>query len=683
MRIGGAFTKRVGHNRRDCAGQRTRSGGLPLFDWLRGRGRSGADGAGSLDQARRDYKLGKFAEAEAALRAQLAANPRLHEARYLLGHALRAQGRLEEALDSYRQAAADKVDFADALVAAGSVLNDLGRPGDAAPLLVAAIGADARNADAYANLGNSLQYLSQLEQAITCYRQALALDPGHATAQMNLGNALSSMDRVDEAAECFRAALRLDGEFVEARWALAMSSLPAVYLSAEEANARRAALAEDWRALDAWFGAARMPLGARAVGSQQPFYLAYQEHDNREMLSRYGDLCARLMGDWMTRQGIAPAARRRPEGKLRIGVVSEYFWGHSVWNAIVKGWFENIDPERFELHAFHLGSRQDEETQIAKRRAATFEEGGRGLRPWVEAIVDRGLDVLIYPNIGNDPMALKLASLRLVPVQVTSWGHPETTGLPTMDYFLSAQAMEPKDADRFYREKLVRLPHLGTHYRPKAVTPVDPRLDELGLDEGRPILLCPGTPFKYSPAYDAVIVELCRRIGRCQIVFFEEPSRHHATDRLRGRLASSLAVAGLRMEDHVVFVPWLDAGRYHGLMERADVLLDTIGFSGFNIAIQAIERCLPVVAWEGRFLRGRLASGILHQLELQELVARSADQYVGAVVCLVQDQEHRVDVRARMANRRSVLFEDAAPVRALEDFLDAVGRGGGYPARDP
>ena len=671
----------VVHNQRVRA--RRHAGGRSLFNWLRGKTHSDPGGARSLDQAGRDYKSGEFAQAEATLRALLADDARLHEARYLLGHVLRAQGRLEEALECYRQAVALKGEFADALVAAGSVLNDLGRPGEAGPLLARAIQTDARNADAYANLGNAFQYLGELERAVACYRQALALDPGHSTAQMNLGNAFSSMDRVDDAAECFREALRIDGEFVEARWALAMASLPAVYTSADEVIARREALAKDWRALDAWFSPGRVPLGPRAVGSQQPFYLAYQERDNRELLSGYGDLCVRLMDDWFTRQRMAPAVRRARAGKLRIGVVSEYFWSHSVWNAIVKGWFERIDADRFELHAFHLGPRNDGETLIARQRAARFEEGGRGLRPWAQTILDHGLDVLIYPNIGNDPMALKLASLRLAPVQATSWGHPETTGLPTMDYFLSAQAMEPEGAERFYREKLVRLPHLGTYYRPKVVTPVEPRLDELGLDERRPILLCPGTPFKYPPAYDAVVVALCKRLGSCQIVFFEEPSRRYATEKLRARLASSLAVAGLRMESHVVFVPWLDAGRYHGLMARADVLLDTIGFSGFNIAVQAVERRLPVVAWEGRFLRGRLACGILSRLDLQELVAQSADQYVAMAARLVEDRNYRARVSETMALRSAAIFEDAAPVRALEDFLEKVGRGGDYPAREP
>jgi len=64
------------------------------------------------------------------------------------------------------------------------------------------------------------------------------------------------------------------------------------------------------------------------------------------------------------------------------------------------------------------------------------------------------------------------------------------------------------------------------------------------------------------------------------------------------------------VSDHVRFIRWLNFHEYHCLLRHADVLLDTIGFSGYNTAVQAIECGLPLVTREGRFLRGRLASGV-------------------------------------------------------------------------
>ena len=58
-----------------------------------------------------------------------------------------------------------------------------------------------------------------------------------------------------------------------------------------------------------------------------------------------------------------------------MGVVSGHFRNHSVWHAIVKGWFQHLDRGRFALDAYYLGSIQDAETALARSQAAHFEEG--------------------------------------------------------------------------------------------------------------------------------------------------------------------------------------------------------------------------------------------------------------------------------------------------------------------
>jgi predicted O-linked N-acetylglucosamine transferase (SPINDLY family) len=91
--------------------------------------------------------------------------------------------------------------------------------------------------------------------------------------------------------------------------------------------------------------------------------------------------------------------------------------------------------------------------------------------------------------------------------------------------------------------------------------------------------------------------------------------------------------------------------------------------------MQAVESALPIVTVEGRFLRGRLASGILGRIGLRELVASSAEEYVTLATRLARDDEYRKTVRERIEAGRHVLFDDDAPIRAMEAFLaEAVGR---------
>ena len=122
----------------------------------------------------------------------------------------------------------------------------------------------------------------------------------------------------------------------------------------------------------------------------------------------------------------------------------------------------------------------------------------------------------------------------------------------------------------------------------------------------------------------------------------------------------------------VRFIPWQPRTAFYGWLQRADVYLDTIGFSGFNTALQAVECALPIVAREGKFLRGRLASGILRRMGLQELVAHSSTGYVTRVVRLVEDADYSEGIAERMVSARNVLFRDVTPIHALETFLRQV-----------
>jgi predicted O-linked N-acetylglucosamine transferase (SPINDLY family) len=612
-------------------------------------------------------RLGRWSEAADALRRAAELDPADADALYELGNAWVKLDQPELALQAYRAATTRRPDFAQAWCNQGNVLADRGSRREAADCFARALELNPDYANAHLGLGNVYGGVEQLEKAAAHFRKALALDPRLALAQLNLGIVLCDQGMQGDALECFRAALALDPGWPEARWALAMAHVPALRAKNDSLREIRERIASEFESLGRWFDAHAGQDGHRAVGIQQPFWLAYQEENNRSLLQTYGQLCARLMGQWQEQRGSEARTARAP-GPVRVGVVSQYFRNHSVWHAIVRGWFRKLDQSRFPLLAFCLDPEEDDETRVARSLATRFEQGHIGLDRWRDVIADARPDVLIYPEIGMDPMSLKLASLRLAPVQAATWGHPETTGLPTIDHYLSAEAMEPPQAQVHYTEKLLQLPNLGCHVERMPIEPASADLARWGIDGDVPLLISPGSPFKYAPEHDWVFAEIARRLGRCQLLFFSYRVRALA-ERFQARLREEFGAHGLDFDRYATFIPWQEKAAFHALLGRADAYLDTIGFSGFNTALQAIQCGLPVVAIEGRFLRGRLASGILRRMGLHELVAPDDERYVELAVRLASDGAYRESVRHRMQSARDVLFEDRAPIRALEDFL--------------
>jgi predicted O-linked N-acetylglucosamine transferase (SPINDLY family) len=480
---------------------------------------------------------------------------------------------------------------------------------------------------------------------------------------------LVRLDRQQDALQAYARAIAQRPDFAAARWVYTMAQLPAVYEAEADPERCRTAFSAELGKLSQWLGS-HSDLDPDAM-ALQPFYLAYQEQDNRDLLARYGELSAEVMRRWLERQRLPPVQPPK-RGRLRVGIVSAYIFEHSVWTALIKGWVQLLDRGRFEVDVFHLGQMQDRETLFAKSHAAHFVQGPKGLREWVQIILDRQPDVLIYPELGMEALTGKLASSRLAPVQVASWGHPETSGLPTIDYYLSAEAFEPPGAQQYYTERLVTLPGTGCSYEEAPVTAVEPDLARLGIDPESPILICAGTPYKYAPQHDRVFPAIARKLGRCQFVFFmHQPA--HLSEKLHRRLKATFERDGLVFERYVIVIPRQPRAEFYGLMRRAHLFLDTIGFSGFNTAMQAVDNGLPIVTREGRFMRGRLASGLLKRMGLAELVAQSEEEYVATAARLVRDADYGRQIRARIAGARASLREGIAPIRNLEEFLIKVG----------
>ena len=640
---------------------------------------------------------GQWNEAVVSLREAISLQPDLVDAHCNLANALTQQGQLAEAFASCRNALALDPDRGEAHFNLGNVLRAQGKPDEAIASYGSASMLMPDSIDPLISQGTVQAERGQWTDAIACFQRAFAIQPEAFSTNYNLALSLSGTGELAKALPYYRKAISLSPESAEVRWAHAMAQIPMIYDFGADPHEFRDAFSRELEELTRWFTAdpGRMAGGHKAVGVHQPFYLAYQPDNNRDLLARYGGLCARIMkaaeSSFRTpathssppearaigEQSAAIAAGPR---KIAVGVVSAIIYTQSVWAAITKGFLLQLDRTRFDLHVFYVGTWVDEETRLAKAHVSHFEQGSKDLQQWMDLISRSNLDVLLYPEIGMDRMTVKLASLRLAPVQVVTWGHPQTSGLPTMDYFLSAEDFEPADmpggplAQDHYTEKLVRLPHLGCSYAALQVAAVRPDLAALGIDADSPLLLCPGSPFKYAPQHDYLYVEIARRLGKCQIVFVIGARLENVSAKLRGRLERVFKSAGLDFNRYVRFIPWQSRQEFYGLMECAAVFLDSTGFSGFNTVMQGIEAGVPVVALDGQFLRGRLGSGILKRMGLPELVAASEQDYVALVVRLARDAEYRHDIRKRIADNRHVLFNDTAPVKGLDEFLIGVTR---------
>lgn len=632
---------------------------------------------GSLDEApvsavwlgAAHARAGRPAEAETAYRRALALNPAYAEARLRLGLLLHEQGRPAEASAELEAAACAAPALAEQpffLANLAVAKNAEGRFAEAEAFSRRALAVQEDPATLN-TLGVALKAQGRLDEAAAALERATALAPDPTQALYNLAAVRKDQGRTDEAVDQLRRTVERAPGLAAARFALVMAHLPPLYEDEPEIERRRADYAEALDALVAHAEAAGFAALAPGVGAAQPFQLAYQGRNDIELQRRYGALACRAMAEAYPLD-VDLAGPPAPGERVRVGIVCGQLRDHSVWRLPTRGWVEGLDRSRFALIGYHTGGLRDAETDRAERLFDRFVQGPLAFEAWRARILADGPHVLIYPEVGMDPMAARLAALRLARLQYASWGHPSTTGYPTIDAFLSSAAMEPEDGADHYTERLVRLPGLSTTVGlPPAAGPTPSRAS-LGLPDAAVVYWSGQSLSKYLPRHDAAFAAIAARVPGCRFVFVEAPGGPGLADRFRARLARAFAAQGLDAETACVWLPRLTSEAYRAAMGAADVALDSLGWSGCNTLVEALALALPVVTLPGDSLRARHGAALLAQLGLTHRVCAAEADYVELAVRLGLDPAVR-DAFRREIRESLPRLADRAAVWALEEQM--------------
>lgn len=596
------------------------------------------------------------------LAAECAQAPDDSRRRLELGQVCHRMARPGEALTHFADAATSDPDWEVPRYYLGLILAEMGRADEAMVAYRAALSVNPDHAESHFGLGRLLARRREAEEAVLHFEAAAAARPDWHRPHLEMADVLAAAGDIAAARDAYDAALRAGApDGVRLRRDLL---LPVIADTAEDyVTARRRyetaldGLAADGPVLD---HPARDGGGAR-------FYLAYQGEDDRRLQEQLAGLyracCPTL--DWT-----APHCRtpwRKPAVR-RIGFVSRFFYDHSIGRLMHRLLAHLARRDDCEILLFDTAQTPDDPLRAELVSYATHVEClASGLQPPREQIARHEPDILLYPDIGMDYVTYFLAFARLAPVQCVTWGHPVTTGIPTIDYFLSCDTAEPPDAAAHYSERLVRLGGLPFSYaRPEVPDSTKTRAD-FGLPEDGTIYFLAQNLFKIHPDMDPALRRILDRDPAGRLVLLEG---HYPEwgQRLRARFARSLA----GVDDRVTFLPRQDHDDYMRLLALSDVCLDSFPFGGGNTTYQALAMGTPVVTLPGDFLRGRLSLAIYCHLRVLECAAETAEDYADVAVRLGVDSAWRARVVTQIETNLHRIFDDPIFLEEAERFLMSV-----------
>ena len=622
------------------------------------------------------HQLGRNREAEDLIRQAIQLNGSVATFQANLAAVLQAVGRHEEAALAWRKAVALQPGSADLHLGLGRALLQTGRCDEARACLEQALRMDAQLPEAWHLLGRAMiadpqrlpEVLQALDQALrldpqatiyndlgfvltragrmaeslAAFEHALRLDPQHAGAWNNLSTTLKALGRLDEAVAACQQALQINPQLAEAACNLGVALTEQGHLN---------------DGLAAFQRALQLKPGYAAAHSRLLFSMQYQPSISPdELLRAHREYDQRHAAAAAVININAPSPSPTNE-PLRIGFVSDGFGGHPVGYFLVQ-LLEYLDPSEFRVFCYSDRIRSDRLTQRIRSLAPGWRETASWSKQQLgQRISDDKIDVLfdLSGHVGGQRMLL--FARRIAPLQVTWIGYVGTTGLSTMDYLLADRFHIPEGEERYYSEKVLRMPHGYICYDPPHYAPNVAALP--ALSNGYVTFGSFNQPAKTNPQMVAVWSKVLQAVPESRLVLkyrgFADAGLQRFYQQAFGR--HGIAAHRILLEGKSPHAELLAA--YH----RIDIALDTQPYSGGLTTCEALWMGVPVVTKPGTTFAGRHSLSHLQNAGLTGTIASTWEEYVELATTLAGDLPRLAGIRRDMRTRMA-----ASPLCNAEQF---------------
>jgi predicted O-linked N-acetylglucosamine transferase (SPINDLY family) len=404
------------------------------------------------------------------------------------------------------------------------------------------------------------------------------------------------------------------------------------------------------------------------------FYLGYQGENDLEIQKKYGNYIYKITS-FTYPQYCVPIllSQNLHQRKIRIGYISSHFQG---LGELYLGWVKYSNKNNFENYIYDISGYNENLKKKSLDLTEKFREYSDNMQFFsgnVDSIctalkIDK-LDILIFTEIGLDPIVNLLSCLHLAPIQCTTWGQPTTSGSPSIDYFLSSDLMEADNGEEHYSEKLVRLPNLGFSIESRIMPILNKERSDFDIRDNSVVYLCCQAMFKYLPQHDYIFPSIAQHNKLAQFVFIDSYLGPVITNSFKKRIDKAFSESSLCYEDYCVFLHQMKLDDYLKLNQLADIFLDSFGWSGGLTTKEAIACSLPIVTCPGKIMRARQSYGMLQMIGITETIAKTEAEYIEIAVRLGLDHEWRRAVREKMTANKHRLFNDQECIKGLESFF--------------
>ncbi len=592
-------------------------------------------------------EAGQLKDAEIILRKFISINPSSIIVHNNLSGILRELGKINEAENILKKSLKIDPNNYKSQYNLGCLLIDQKKYKEAELVLRKSIALNLSNSDAYLNLGIAMRNLGSLKESIDLIEKAIELKPSNALCFLNLGIAYRELKNYKLAIEFYYKALNLNKDLLSIKYEL-------INCKGEIC---------DWNSLGE-LDAFRINAGLSGESVNPMAFFLYEDNP-LSTLKRSKN----FFNQNHKRQELKIISKKNP--KIRIGYFSADFHGnHALMNSF-PSIISSHDDMRFEIYIYSFTSKEDKYTEIYKKFATFFKDiKDLNEEETIKLVRNDNLDIAIDLMGYTKKSRTYIFSNRVAPIQINFLGYPGTMGSEAYEYILSDEIIIPKEFERFYSEKVLRLPYFfPPNYRAsEKISLKDVTREEFDLPKNAFVFTCFNLNKKITHKEFDIWMKLLNEIE--DSVLWLQKSNDFSEENLI-KEAEKRNINPKR----IIFAKKLKSIKRHlARYSLGDLGLDTFCYNGHTTTSDALCIGLPVLTKIGRSFSARVSASILNSIGLDELIVTNEKEYKEKALYFAKNRSElkKIEILLKSLKKDSYLFNRKEYTKNLEEIYSEL-----------
>ena len=357
------------------------------------------------------------------------------------------------------------------------------------------------------------------------------------------------------------------------------------------------------------------------------------------------------------------------QSRIKVAYVSADFYNHAT-AILMAELFEVHNKERFEIYAYSYGENIEDEWRTRLRNAFEhfYEVSNWDDKSIAEHIKAQNISIVIDLKGYTTHSRTGIFSYRPAPIQINYIGFPGTMGASFIDYIIADNILIPQHLEKFYSEKIIRLPHTyQPNDRHRIIGDNVPSRAEVGLPESGFVYCCFNNPYKVMPETFTVWMRILQAVPNSVLWLLKDEPETEAN------LKQQAALSGIN-PSRLIFADRRQIPDHLARHVLADLFLDTLPYNAHTTTSDALWTGLPVLTCMGQSFASRVAASLLNACGLNELITESRADYEKLAIELASHPTKLMKIRTKlMANRnKHSLFDTLRYARNLESAFETV-----------